>query len=39
MNRTLLASVLAVGLLGTGISAQAANPMNEKEASPTLKSA
>jgi len=37
MNKILLSSVLAVGLLGIGTTAQAANPMNEKEASPTLK--
>ena len=37
MKKILLSTVLAVGILGAGITAQAANPMNEKEASPTLK--
>ncbi|MDC8450613.1 MAG: hypothetical protein LV473_19985 [Nitrospira sp.] len=37
MKKILLTSVLAVGLLGIGITAKAANPMNKKEASPTLK--
>jgi hypothetical protein len=37
MKKILLSTVLTIGLLGTGIAAQSANPMSEKEASPTLK--
>jgi hypothetical protein len=37
MKKILFSALLAVGLLGTGIAAQSANPMSEKEASPTLK--
>jgi hypothetical protein len=37
MHKMLLSTVLTVGLLGAGRAVQAANPMSEKEASPTLK--
>lgn len=37
MQKILLSTVLIVGLVGAGSAVQAANPMSEKEASPTLK--
>ena len=37
MKQLLLSAVLTVGLLDAGMAAQAANPTNQNEASPTIK--
>lgn len=37
MKKILLSTALALGLLSSGIVAQSADPMNQKEVSPTLK--
>lgn len=37
MKKMLVSTVLTVGLLGIGITSQAANPTSQNEASPTLK--
>lgn len=37
MKKILISIAMTAGLLGTGIAAQAADPMSQKEVSPTLK--